>query len=54
MRILERCHLDYPFAGIRMLSDMLRLGGHRIGRKHVTTLMGKIGIEVLYHLRLST
>ena len=48
MRILDRWHLDYPFAGSRMLRDMLRLAGHRIGRKHVATLMGKMGIEALY------
>ena len=44
MRILDRWHLDYPFAGSRMLRDMLRLAGHPIGRKHVATLMRKMGI----------
>ena len=48
MRILDRWHLDYPFAGSRMLRDMLRLAGHRIGRNHVAMLMGKMGIEALY------
>ena len=48
MRILDRWHLEYPFAGSRMRRDMLRLAGHPIGRKHVATLMRKMGIEALY------
>jgi len=48
MRILDRWHLKYPFAGSRMLRDMLSLAGHSIGRKHVATLMRKMGIEALY------
>jgi putative transposase len=48
MREIDRLHLEYPFAGSRMLRDMLRLHGHEVGRKHVATLMRKIGIEALY------
>ena len=48
MRILDRWHLEYPFAGSWMRRDMLRLAGHPIGRKHVATLMRKMGIEALY------
>lgn len=48
MRILDHWHLEHPFAGSRMLRDMLRLAGHSIGRKHVATLMRKMGIEALY------
>ena len=48
MRILDRLHLKYPFAGGRMRRDILRLAGHRIGRKHAATMMGKMGIEALY------
>jgi putative transposase len=48
MRRIDALHLEYPFAGSRMLRDMLRREGHRIGRKHVATLMKKMGIEVLY------
>ena len=33
MRRIDELHLEYPFAGSRMLRDMLRLEGHRIGRK---------------------
>ena len=29
-------------------ADALRLEGHRIGRKHVTKLMARMGIEALY------
>ncbi len=48
MRRIDELHLEYPFAGARMLRDMLRREGHRIGRKHVGTLMKKMGIEALY------
>ena len=46
MRILDRWHLEYPFAGSRMLRDMLSLAGHLMGRKHVATLMRKHGHRV--------
>lgn len=48
MRVLDRLHLEHPFAGSRMLRDMLRLRGHAVGRKHVATLMRTMGIEALY------
>jgi putative transposase len=48
MRRIDELHLEYPFAGARMLRDMLRREGHRAGRKHVGTLMKKMGIEALY------
>jgi len=48
MKLIDRLHLDYPFAGARMLRDMLKRDGHEIGRKHVATLMRKMGIEALY------
>ena len=48
MRDIDRLHLEHPFAGSRMLRDMLRLHGHEVGRKHVATLMRKMGIEALY------
>ena len=48
MRRIDELHLEYPFAGSRMLRDMLRREGHVIGRKHVSTLMKKMGIEALY------
>jgi len=48
MRRIDELHLEYPFAGSRMLRDMLRREGQQIGRKHVRTLMKKMGIEALY------
>ena len=48
MRRIDELHLERPFAGARMLRDMLRREGHQIGRKRVRTLMGKLGIAALY------
>lgn len=48
MRQIDELHLQYPFAGSRMLRDFLRLNGASIGRKHVTSLMRRMGIEALY------
>ena len=44
MRRIDELHLNFPFAGARMLRDMLKLEGFEVGRKHVRTLMGKMGI----------
>ena len=48
MRAMDELHLEYPFAGSRMLRDLLRQDGFEVGRKHVTTLMKRMGIEALY------
>ena len=48
MRRLDELHLDYPFAGSRMLRDLLAAEGLRSGRLHVATLMKRMGIEALY------
>ena len=48
MRRMDVLHQEYPFAGSRMLRDLLKLEGVEIGRKHVGTLMRKMGIEALY------
>ena len=48
MRRIDELHLESPFAGSRMLRDLLRRAGQHIGRKHVGTLMKKMGIEALY------
>jgi len=48
MRQLDELHLEYPFAGSRMLRDLLRLRGVVVGRKHVATLMRRMGIAALY------
>jgi putative transposase len=48
MRRLDELHLEHPFAGARMLRDMLRRDGTVVGRKRVATLMRKMGLEALY------
>jgi putative transposase len=48
MRRLDELHLELPFAGARMLRGLLDREGIRIGRRHTTTLMRKMGIEALY------
>ena len=48
MRRIDELHLDHPFAGARMLRDLLRREGHRIGRKRVRTMMARMGIDALY------
>ncbi len=48
MRRIDELHLDCPFLGSRQLRDLLRLEGHRIGRKRVARLMRIMGIEALY------
>ena len=45
---IDRLHLAFPFAGARMLRDLLNQEGFQVGRKHVGTLMKKMGIEALY------
>jgi len=48
MRRLDRLHLEYPFAGSRMLRGLLAAEGCKIGRRHVRTLMQRMGMEALY------
>jgi putative transposase len=48
MRRIDELHLEHPFAGSRMLRDMLRREGLEVGRRHVATLMRRMGIEALY------
>ncbi len=48
MRRIDEWHLGHPFAGARMLSRMLRREGDRVGRRHVATLMTRMGIHALY------
>jgi putative transposase len=48
MRRLDRLHLEFPFAGSRMLHGLLASEGCKIGRRHVKTLMRRMGIEALY------
>ena len=48
MRRIDELHLEHPFAGSRMLRDLLRLQGIAVGRRHVSTLMRRMGIQALY------
>jgi len=48
MRRLDRLHLEFPFAGSRLLKGLLAAEGSQIGRRHVKTLMRRMGIEALY------
>ena len=48
MRRIDELHLNYPFAGSRMLRDLLRGEGVAIGRQRVARMMKRMGIEALY------
>jgi len=48
MRQRDELHLEHPCAGSRLLRDLLRLRGVRVGRQHVATLMRRMGIVALY------
>jgi putative transposase len=48
MRRIDELHLEHPFAGSRMLRDLLSREGFEVGRRHVGTLMRRMGIEALY------
>ena len=48
MRRLDELHLEFPFAGSRMLRGLVAAEGCKVGRRHVKTLMQRMGIEALY------
>ena len=48
MRRIDELHLEYPFAGSRMLRDLLRGEGVETGRQRVARMMKRMGIEALY------
>src|ERR1017187_4048348 len=48
MRRLDELHLNYPFAGSRMLRGLLWQQGLEVGRRHIKTLMKRMGIEAIY------
>jgi putative transposase len=54
MRRIDELHLQYPFAGARMLRDLLRQEGHAIGRRQVATLMRRMGITAIYRMPRTT
>ncbi len=48
MRRIDELHLQLPYYGSRKLAAALRREGHEVGRRHVATLMWRMGIEALY------
>jgi putative transposase len=48
MRRSDELHLELPFYGSRKLAEQLQREGHEVGRRHVATLMRRMGIEALY------
>ena len=48
MRRIDELHLDHPFAGSRMMRDLLRGEGVAIGRERVVSMMRRMGLEALY------
>jgi putative transposase len=47
MRRINALHMDFPFAGSRILRDLLAAEGIKVGRLHVSTLMRKMAIEAI-------
>lgn len=48
MRRIDELHMEFPFAGARMLARLLRREGHEVGRRRVRTLMKRMGVQALY------
>ncbi len=48
MMQIDKLHMEFPFAGSRMLRRLLAINGSKVGRRHVKTLMQRMGIEALY------
>src|SRR3954464_15969909 len=48
MRRMDELHLEFPFAGSRMLRDLLTAEGFQVGRRHVVTLMKRMRIQAVY------
>ena len=48
MRQIDQLHLEFPFAGSRMLRRLLAAKGSKAGRRHIKTLMRRMGVEALY------
>jgi putative transposase len=48
MKQIDELHTEHPFAGSRMLRRLLAINGSKVGRRHVKTLMQRMGIEALY------
>ena len=50
MRCIDELHMQYPFAGSRMMRDLLNRQGHHIGRRHTRTLIIDIKIKLVNKL----
>ena len=48
MKQIDKLHMEFPFAGSRMLRRLLVFNRSKVGRRHVKTLMQRMGIEALY------
>ena len=48
MKQIDKLHTEFPFAGSRMLRRLLAFDGSKVGRRHVKTLMLRMGVEALY------
>jgi putative transposase len=48
MRRIDELHLNYPFAGSRMLRGLLWQQGLVVDRRHIKTLMRRMGVEAIY------
>src|SRR5450631_4764972 len=48
MKQIDTLHTEFPFAGSRMLRRLLAADESKVGRRHVKTLMDRMGIEALY------
>ena len=48
MNAIDKLHMDFPFMGARMLRNQLNRQGLNGGRRHVRTLMRRMGIHAIY------
>lgn len=48
MHRIDALHAAHPFAGSRMLRSLLKRQGQCVGRRHVRTLMQRMGVRALY------
>ena len=47
MRRIDELHLEHPFMGARMLRNQLHREGVHVGRRHISTLMQRMGVTAL-------
>ena len=47
MRRIDELHLEHPFMGARMLRRQSQREGVHVGRRHIATLMQRMGIQAL-------